>query len=73
MKKVQAKRRSRQSQKGKLLLAVMTFCNLLLTLLLAVFRRQEVIHAVRGEEEQIQVLLTTQKDTKKGKTTCFLQ
>lgn len=69
MKKVQAKRRSRQFQKGKLLLAVVTFCNLLLTLLLAVFRRQEVIHAVRGEEEQIQVLLTTQKDTKKGKTT----
>lgn len=69
MKKVQAKGKLRQSPKGKLLLAAVTFCNLLLTLLLAVLRRQEVIHAVQGEEEKIKVLLTAQKSTKTGKTT----
>ncbi|MFQ7398263.1 MAG: hypothetical protein ACLRNW_10705 [Neglectibacter sp.] len=48
---------------GKLLLALVTFCNLLLSLLLAVLNRQEVIRAVR-REEKVEVLLSSQKETK---------
>ena len=39
------------------------FCNLLLSLLLAVLNRQEVIRAVR-REEKVEVLLSSQKETK---------
>ncbi len=48
---------------GKLILGVVTFCNLLLSVLLTVLRRQEVLHAVQ-EDEDIKVLLTAQKKTK---------
>lgn len=48
---------------GKIFLALITFCNLLLSLLLAVQRRQETLRAVR-EDETVKVLLRTQKETK---------
>lgn len=54
----------RKSGSGeKIFLAVVTFFNLLLSLLLAVIRRQQVIHAVQ-EDENVKVLLTSQKETK---------
>ena len=48
---------------GKIFLALITFCNLLLSLLLAVQRRQDTLRAVR-EDEKVKVLLTAQKETK---------
>ncbi len=47
---------------GKVALAVVTCCNLVLSLLLALLRRQEIIHAVR-ENDEVKVLVA-----KKGKT-----
>lgn len=60
-----AKKRARQGQGGRLLLACVTLCNVALSLALAVLRRQEVLHAVRTQDgEGVQVLLTAQKETK---------
>ena len=60
-----AKKRARQGQGGRLLLACVTLCNVGLSLALAVLRRQEVLHAVRTQDgEGVQVLLTAQKETK---------
>lgn len=60
-----AKKRARQGQGGRLLLACVTLCNVGLSLALAVLRRQEVLHAVRTQDgEGAQVLLTAQKETK---------
>lgn len=47
----------------KIFLAVVTFLNLLLSLILAVVRRQEIIHAVQ-ENEDVKVLLTSKRETK---------
>lgn len=55
--------RRRSGTAGKIFLALITFLNLLLSLLLAVQRRQEVLNAVR-ENEKVKVLLTAQKETK---------
>lgn len=55
----------KRGQGGRLLLALVTLCNLILSLLLAARRRQEVIRAVKGENgETVQVLLETRKETK---------
>lgn len=60
-----AKKRARQGQGGRLLLACVTLCNVGLSLALAVLRRQEVLHAVKTQDgEGVQVLLTAQKETK---------
>lgn len=60
-----AKKRARQGQGGRLLLACVTLCNVGLSLALAVLRRQEVLHAVRTQDGTgAQVLLTAQKETK---------
>ena len=60
--------RKRRSQGGRLLLALVTLCNLALSVLLAVIRRQEILHAVRAPEgEGAQVLLVEKKETKTGK------
>ena len=63
--RIYAKKRARQGQGGRLLLACVTLCNVGLSLALAVLRRQEVLHAVRTQDgEGAQVLLTAQKETK---------
>lgn len=63
--RIYAKKRARQGQGGRLLLACVTLCNVGLSLALAVLRRQEVLHAVRTQDgEGVQVLLTAQKETK---------
>lgn len=48
---------------GKLILAAVTFLNLLLSLLLTLLRRQEVLHAV-NTDEGVKLLLTERKRTK---------
>lgn len=54
----------RKSGSGeKIFLAVITFINLLLSVILALINRREVIHAVR-ENDDVKVLLTA-KDTSK--------
>ncbi len=55
--------RKKPSPKSQAFLAVVTCIDLLLSLLLAVFHRLEVIHAVQNDED-VQVLLRTQKETK---------
>ena len=62
--RIYAKKRARQGQGGRLLLACVTLCNVGLSLALAVLRRQEVLHAVRTRTDGCQVLLTAQKETK---------
>lgn len=65
-RRIPAKRKSPKKKSGtagKLVLGAVTFCNLLLSVLLTVLRRQEVLHAVQ-EDEDVKVLLTTQKKTK---------
>ncbi len=59
------KKRGGRGQGGKILLAVVTLCNVALSLALALVRRQEVIHAVKGKDgEGVQVFLETRKETK---------
>ncbi len=50
---------------GKLILGLVTCVNLVLSVLLHVLRRQEVIHAVQGSDE-IKVLLTAKPETKEN-------
>lgn len=60
-----ARKRKSQGQGGKILLAVVTLCNVALSLALALLRRQEVIHAVKGKDgEEVHLLLTSRKETK---------
>ena len=60
-----ARKRPRRGSGAKLLLALVTLCNVGLSLALAVLRRQEVLHAVRTQDGTgAQVLLTAQKETK---------
>lgn len=51
---------------SKLFLALVTFCNLLLSLILFIQRRQEVLRAVQAEEDgdQVKVVLLARKQTK---------
>lgn len=48
---------------GKLILAVVTLCNLILSLILTLENRREVLHAVQ-EDEGVKLLLTEEKRTK---------
>ena len=60
-----ARKSPRRGSGAKLLLALVTLCNVGLSLALAVLRRQEVLHAVKTQDgEGVQVLLTAQKETK---------
>ena len=60
-----ARKRGGRGQGGKLLLAGITLCNAALSLALAVLRRQEVLHAVKGKDgEEVRLLLTSRKETK---------
>ena len=44
---------------------MVTLCNVALSLALALLRRQEVIHAVKGKDgEEVRLLLTSRKETK---------
>lgn len=60
-----ARRRPRRGSGAKLLLALVTLCNVGLSLVLAVLNRQETIRAVRGRQgDEVQVLLSAKKETK---------
>lgn len=59
-----ARRRPRRGSGAKLLLALVTLCNVGLSLVLAVLNRQETIRAVRGwQGDEVQVLLSAKKET----------
>ncbi len=59
-----ARRRPRRGSGAKLLLALVTLCNVGLSLALAVLNRQETIRAVRGRQgDEVQVLLSAKKET----------
>ncbi len=49
---------------AKLTLALVTFLNLLLSLTVSLLRRQEVLHAVK-EDEDVRLLLTSREKTEK--------
>ena len=60
-----ARKRPRWGSGAKLLLALVTLCNVGLSLALAVLSRQETIRAVRGRQgDEVQVLLSAKKETK---------
>ena len=60
-----ARKRPRRGSGAKLLLALVTLCNVGLSLTLAVLNRQETIRAVRGRQgDEVQVLLSAKKETK---------
>ena len=60
-----ARRRPRRGSGAKLLLALVTLCNVGLSRALAVLNRQETIRAVRGRQgDEVQVLLSAKKETK---------
>lgn len=60
-----ARRRPRRGSGAKLLLALVTLCNVGLSLALAVLNRQETIRAVRGRQgDEVRVLLSAKKETK---------
>ena len=65
MKKKGARRKP--STRGKIFLAVVTCINLILSLVLAVLRRVEIVHAIEGDED-VKVLLTTQAAKQKEKS-----
>lgn len=59
------RKRPRRGSGAKLLLALVTLCNVGLSLALAVLNRQETIRAVRGRQgDEVQVLLSAKKETK---------
>lgn len=59
-----ARKRPRRGSGAKLLLALVTLCNVGLSLVLAVLNRQETIRAVRGRQgDEVQVLLSAKKET----------
>lgn len=60
-----ARKRPRRGSGAKLLLALVTLCNVGLSLALAVLNRQETIRAVRGQQgDEVRVLLSVKKETK---------
>lgn len=60
-----ARKRPRRGSGAKLLLALVTLCNVGLSLALAVLNRQETIRAVRGRQgDEVRVLLSAKKETK---------
>ena len=60
-----ARKSPRRGSGAKLLLALVTLCNVGLSLALAVLNRQETIRAVRGRQgDEVQVLLSAKKETK---------
>ena len=63
MKKTGAKRKKKSGKIGGLILAVVTFFNLVLSVLLHILRRQEILHAV-NTDEGVKLLLTEKKITK---------
>ena len=63
MKKSGAKRKRKSAKISGLLLAVVTCCNLVLSVLLHILRRQEILHAV-NTDEGVKLLLTEKKVTK---------
>ena len=63
MKKSGAKRKKKSGKISGLILAIVTFFNLALSVLLHVLRRQEIIHAV-DSDEGVKLLLTEKKVTK---------
>lgn len=63
MAKVRASGRHKNGSCEKVFIAVITFLNLLLSVILAVINRQEVIHAVQ-ENDDVKLLLTSKSATK---------
>ena len=63
MKKSGAKRKKKNGKISGLILALVTCCNLVLSVLLHILRRQEILHAV-NTDEGVKLLLTEQKVTK---------
>lgn len=60
-----ARKRPRRGSGAKLLLALVTLCNVGLSLALAVLNRQETIRAVRDRQgDEVRVLLSAKKETK---------
>ncbi len=60
-----ARKRPRRGSGAKLLLALVTLCNVGLSLALAVLNRQETIRAVRDRQgDEVRVLLSVKKETK---------
>ena len=60
-----ARKRPRRGSGAKLLLALVTLCNVELSLALAVLNRQETIRAVRDRQgDGVRVLLSAKKETK---------
>lgn len=60
-----ARKSPRRGSGAKLLLALVTLCNVGLSLALAVLNRQETIRAVRGRQgDEVRVLLSAKKETK---------
>lgn len=60
-----ARKRPRRGSGAKLLLALVTLCNVGLSLALAVLNRQGTIRAVRGRQgDEVRVLLSAKKETK---------
>ena len=60
-----ARKSPRRGSGAKLLLALVTLCNVGLSLALAVLNRQETIRAVRGQQgDEVRVLLSAKKETK---------
>ena len=59
-----ARKSPRRGSGAKLLLALVTLCNVGLSLALAVLNRQETIRAVRGRQgDEVRVLLSAKKET----------
>ena len=58
-----AKRKKKNGKISGLILAVVTCCNLILSVLLHILRRQEILHAVESDEG-VKLLLTEKKVTK---------
>ena len=64
--RVAAKKKSKKASfGGKILLAIVTCFNLILSVLLHFLRRAEVLHAIQGSDE-IKVLLETKPETKEN-------
>lgn len=60
-----ARKRPRRGSGAKLLLALVTLCNVGLSLALALLNRQGTIRAVRGRQgDEVRVLLSAKKETK---------